>query len=127
MHFDQVAWLAIREYHLQRNAFLGKAAPLKAPVFARHDRRAMASPELLPLTTHMVRTLFRELSAQGHIEEWVHPHSLRHTFATQVYEATSDIAVVQKMLGHKHLETTKIYTEVSDKRVEDAYRKTFGE
>ncbi len=41
-------------------------------------------------------------------------HSLRHTFATRLYEKTGDLYLVQRALGHRNITTTEIYARVSD-------------
>ncbi|MHC4238392.1 MAG: tyrosine-type recombinase/integrase [Planctomycetota bacterium] len=47
-------------------------------------------------------------------------HSLRHTFATRLYEQTGDIRLVQRALGHRSISTTEIYTLVADTRLKRA-------
>ena len=47
----------------------------------------------------------------------IHPHALRHTFATDLLEETSDLALVQEALGHKRPETTRIYAKVRNARL----------
>lgn len=54
------------------------------------------------------------------IEKSLSPHGLRHTFATHLYEATSDLLVVQRALGHRDIATTEIYTHLVDGRLEEA-------
>ena len=51
------------------------------------------------------------------IKKKVSPHTLRHTYATHLYEEDVDLLAIQDLLGHESLETTKIYTKVSKERL----------
>ncbi|MER3408694.1 MAG: site-specific tyrosine recombinase XerD [Thermoleophilia bacterium] len=90
------------------------------------DRRRR--PELFlnakggPLTRGGVFFLLRRLAARAGLEpERVHPHLLRHSFATHLLEGGADLRSVQEMLGHADLATTEIYTHVSDRRRRETY------
>jgi integrase/recombinase XerD len=66
--------------------------------------------------------ILRRLAAKAGLEpERVHPHLLRHSFATHLVEGGADLRSVQEMLGHADLATTELYTHVSDRRRRELY------
>lgn len=64
----------------------------------------------------------KRLAGKAGIEKNIHPHSLRHTFATDLYRRTKNIVLVQKALGHSDISTTMIYTHLVDDELMDAMR-----
>jgi len=67
---------------------------------------------LFPLTKQRVWQIVKFYTKKAGITKQVHPHTFRHSFATQVYIKTDDIKLVQELLGHENLSTTSIYTHL---------------
>ena len=61
-----------------------------------------------------IQQIVKESATKSGINKIVSPHVLRHSFATHLLEAGTDIRYIQELLGHNHLKTTQIYTHISD-------------
>lgn len=66
-----------------------------------------------PLTTRNIQKIIKKAAIKANINKKVTPHTLRHSFATHLLEAGTDIRFIQQLLGHENLNTTQIYTHVS--------------
>lgn len=74
-------------------------------------------------TSHLRRSVKRYARAASIDDaERVSPHTLRHTFATRLYERTRDLALVKMALGHADISTTTIYVHLADGELGDAMR-----
>lgn len=77
-----------------------------------------------PLTRQMFWKLVRRTALQAGIPEHVHPHRLRHSFATHLLAGGADLRSVQTLLGHRDIATTEVYTLVTRDQLANVHRRT---
>ena len=76
------------------------------------------------LTTARVWQIVKERAKMAGLDpKKIHPHLLRHSFATHLLNHGADLRVIQEMLGHADIATTQIYTHIDQKRLRDTHRK----
>lgn len=71
------------------------------------------------ITSRAVQKIIKQMGEKVGLE--IHPHMLRHTFATDLLNKGADIRMIQELLGHESLNTTQIYTHISNSHVKDVY------
>nr|WP_145550754.1 tyrosine recombinase XerC [Variovorax boronicumulans] len=97
------AWLALR----------GDGAMLNPALFVgRHGTR---------LTSQSIWQRLRRRSLQAGLATPVHPHMLRHSFASHVLQSSGDLRAVQELLGHANISTTQVYTRLDFQHLAKAY------
>ncbi len=75
-----------------------------------------------PIDTRFLRAMLEKKGRHAGLIKRVHPHLLRHTFATDLLRATRNIYLVQKALGHSDISTTTIYLHLVDAEMEGAMK-----
>jgi tyrosine recombinase XerC len=73
------------------------------------------------LTVRSIQSIVRKYGANTSVDKKVHPHMVRHTFATHLLDGGADLRVVQELLGHASLSSTQIYTHVSKTQAKKVY------
>jgi integrase/recombinase XerD len=88
----------------------------------RHRPELFLNAQGGPLTRAGAFLILRRLASEAGLDPTrIHPHLLRHSFATHLLEGGADLRSVQEMLGHADLGTTELYTHVSDRRRRETY------
>jgi site-specific recombinase XerD len=104
--------------------YLDKRKDIDEALFVRLPRKGVVeSSNDLRLTSRSVQRIVKSYAKKAGIVKNVHPHMLRHSFATDLLSNGADIRSVQSMLGHSSITTTQIYTHVTNKQLKDIHKK----
>lgn len=93
------------------------------PLFINYRSR---DPENKRLTPRSIQLMISRAARLAGVSKKVTPHTLRHTYATDLLDHGADLRSVQELLGHKNVATTQIYTHVTNKRLRDIHEKFHG-
>ncbi len=87
------------------------------------SKRLFLHSDNTPIKRQYFNSILNTYAKRAQITKRVHPHMLRHSFATTMIENGANLKQVQALLGHAKIETTQIYTHVSRKKIVEAYDK----
>lgn len=91
-------------------------------LFASHDKAADGRKEHRGLTPRSVQRSVEKYAKAAGITKEVTPHTLRHSYATDLLMNGADIRSVQAMLGHASITTTQVYTHITDQQLRDVHK-----
>lgn len=95
-------------------------------LFISHDKAAGGRDEEAGLTPRSVQRLVQKYAKVAGITKEVTPHTLRHSYATDLLMNGADIRSVQAMLGHASITTTQAYTHITDQQLRDVHKAFHG-
>jgi len=95
------------------------------PLFIRYSGKIDESDggSAMRLTPRSIERMVAKYARAAKVPVKVTPHTLRHSFATDLLRNGADLRSVQEMLGHKNVATTQIYTHVTNKQLRDVHEK----
>jgi site-specific recombinase XerD len=86
---------------------------------SKHPNSKYVFSEEKPMSVRNIQSIIARLAKKAGINKKVSPHTLRHSFATHLLENGENLLVIQQLLGHKNLETTRIYTHISQDQIKN--------
>lgn len=104
-------------------AYLKSRRDVEKPLFINYRSK---DPDNKRLTPRSIQKMISRCAIMAGISKKVTPHTLRHTYATDLLDHGADLRSVQELLGHKNVATTQIYTHVTNKRLRDVHEKFHG-
>ena len=95
------------------------------PLFLSYSRNNVASQagDYRRLTSRSIQRMINKYARLAGITKHVSPHTMRHSFATDLLMNGADLRSVQSMLGHSNISTTQVYTHVTDEHLRDVHER----
>lgn len=107
--------------------YLDKRMDVDDAVFIRFSKKKVTENQgTKRLTPRSIQRIVKFYAAKAGIVKDVHPHTLRHSFATDLLANGADIRSVQTMLGHSSITTTQIYTHITNQQLKSVHEKFHG-
>ena len=115
IYFSNRAMTSLAQYIKTRN-------DLFPPLFINYRPNKDQEDEH-PLTPRSIDNLVRKYAVMAGLPVDATPHTLRHSYATDLLDQGADLRSVQELLGHKNIATTQIYTHVTNRKLRDVHKK----
>ncbi len=107
--------------------YLDKRVDISEALFIRVPQKLSSDKSDLRITVRSIQRIIKKYAAKaGIVGKDVSPHTLRHSFATEMLASGADIRSVQELLGHSSITTTQVYTHITDPRLKEIYQKYHG-
>lgn len=103
-------------------AYLGKRKDIDPALFVRHSLNVVGGDDLR-LTPRSMQRMMKKYAARAGLTKDITPHTLRHSFATDLLSNGADVRQVQQLLGHSSITTTQAYTHLTDVHLKDVHKK----
>jgi site-specific recombinase XerD len=103
-------------------AYLAKRTDFDDALFVNLKTKMRSEEDQGRLTPRSIERIIKHYAIKAGISKKVTPHTIRHSFATDLLQNGADIRSVQMMLGHSNISTTQIYTHVTDKHLRDIHK-----
>lgn len=127
-HHDKILRVRFGKGGKQRNLPVGKKAIDAIEKWLKHrpessDQALFLSSRGKRLSQRSIQLRLQRWSRKLELPEHIHPHMLRHSFASHLLQSSQDIRAVQELLGHSNISTTQIYTHLDFQHLAEVYDK----
>ena len=130
-------WKKVRVVYLSKKAaklmdnYLEKRTDHLSPLFIRHNIKTenieILTDEKVRLSRFFITTMIKKYAYKAYILKDISAHTLRHSFATTLLNNWADLRSIQELLGHSSINTTQVYTHVTNPKLKEVHKQFFNE
>jgi site-specific recombinase XerD len=106
--------------------YLEKRLDRHKALFVNYKRTNKNQQQENRLTTRSIERILKHYVGLAGLPVQTTPHTMRHSYATDLLEQGVDLRAIQEFLGHRNIVTTQIYTHVTNKQLKDIHNKFHG-
>lgn len=129
-------WRKVRVVYLSKEAaklidnYLEKRNDHLSPLFLRHNIKTenieILTDEKVRLSRFFITTMIKNYAYKAYILKDISAHTLRHSFATTLLNNWADLRSIQELLGHSSINTTQVYTHVTNPKLKEVHKQFFN-